>query len=79
MLLIVLCQQILPVAMQVSVVPDDLDQIADEVRRLSPRYSFVLTTGGVGPTHDDITLEGEDVWNVTSRDIISNIHCDCSV
>lgn len=43
---------------RVVVVPDDLDMIAEEVRTLSPRYDFVLTSGGVGPTHDDVTMEG---------------------
>lgn len=42
---------------RVSVVPDVLEVIADEVRRSSKGYDLVFTTGGVGPTHDDITME----------------------
>ena len=38
-------------------VPDDMQVIADEVRALSNGYDVVFTSGGVGPTHDDITLE----------------------
>lgn len=38
--------------------PDDVQTIAAEVRTAAPLYDFVITTGGVGPTHDDITMEG---------------------
>ncbi|SEV97104.1 competence/damage-inducible protein A [Halobacterium jilantaiense] len=40
------------------VVPDDVDAIREEVSRLSERYDAVLVTGGVGPTHDDMTMDG---------------------
>ena len=37
---------------------DDEDAIVAEVRALSPLHDFVFTTGGVGPTHDDVTMKG---------------------
>lgn len=42
---------------EVSKVTDNLDTISDEVKKFSSKYDYVLTTGGIGPTHDDITFE----------------------
>jgi molybdenum cofactor synthesis domain-containing protein len=41
---------------RIEVVPDVPDEISDSVRALSPRFDVVFTSGGVGPTHDDVTL-----------------------
>ncbi len=43
---------------RIAVIPDDLDDIANTVRRFHERFDFVFTSGGVGPTHDDMTIEG---------------------
>jgi len=40
------------------VISDDLEEIQHEVALSSARYDYVITTGGVGPTHDDMTMEG---------------------
>jgi molybdenum cofactor synthesis domain-containing protein len=42
---------------RVTVVPDELKPIADEVAHCARTFDFVITSGGVGPTHDDITME----------------------
>jgi FAD synthetase len=43
---------------RVAVIPDDVSVIAEEVAYCSARFDFVITSGGVGPTHDDLTIEG---------------------
>jgi len=43
---------------EARVVPDLDAEIAAAVNACRARYDYVLTTGGIGPTHDDITAEG---------------------
>ena len=40
---------------EVRVVPDIEKEIVDAVNAVRARYDYVFTTGGIGPTHDDIT------------------------
>jgi molybdenum cofactor synthesis domain-containing protein len=42
---------------EVRVVPDVENEIVAALNALRHRYSYVFTTGGIGPTHDDITAE----------------------
>jgi len=42
----------------VVVVPDTVDEIGAAVHSASQRADFVFTSGGVGPTHDDVTMAG---------------------
>ncbi len=43
---------------RIAVVPDVVATIAQEIRSASGSFDLVLTTGGVGPTHDDVTMAG---------------------
>ncbi|MCB1754850.1 MAG: competence/damage-inducible protein A [Gammaproteobacteria bacterium] len=42
---------------EVRVIPDDCELIVKTVRELKEQVDYVFTTGGIGPTHDDITAE----------------------
>jgi len=42
---------------EVRVVADDMTAIGAAVRALAPAHDYLFTTGGIGPTHDDITVE----------------------
>jgi molybdopterin-biosynthesis enzyme MoeA-like protein len=43
---------------RVVAVADDEHAIATEIADLSRRFTWVFTSGGVGPTHDDVTIDG---------------------
>jgi molybdenum cofactor synthesis domain-containing protein len=56
-----LCRELRALGVEVrkiSVIPDELEPIAEEVAQFSRAYDYVFTSGGVGPTHDDVTIEG---------------------
>jgi molybdenum cofactor synthesis domain-containing protein len=42
---------------EVRVVSDTMDEIVSALNALRPRYTYIFTTGGIGPTHDDITAD----------------------
>src|SRR5216117_2686471 len=56
-----LCRELRQLGVEVrriSVIPDEVELIAREVAAHSREYDLVFTSGGVGPTHDDVTIEG---------------------
>lgn len=43
---------------RIVVIPDEIELIGREVAAFAQQYDLVFTTGGVGPTHDDVTMAG---------------------
>jgi molybdenum cofactor synthesis domain-containing protein len=56
-----LCRELRSLGVDVErilTIPDEVDVIARETRVLAEAYDFVFTSGGIGPTHDDLTMDG---------------------
>ena len=43
---------------RILTIPDEIELIARETRAMSEAFDFVFTSGGIGPTHDDMTMDG---------------------
>jgi molybdopterin-biosynthesis enzyme MoeA-like protein len=68
---------------EVRMVPDRIDRIADAVNALRGGHDYLFTTGGIGPTHDDITVDGiahalgrEVVVHPKAREILENFYAE---
>ena len=46
---------------EVRIIADNINEIIYHVRELKDKFNYVFTTGGIGPTHDDITAEAISV------------------
>ena len=66
---------------EVRVVPDDMAAIIEAVNTLRARNDYLFTTGGIGPTHDDITVDAvaealgvEVVIHPAARDMLEGYY-----
>lgn len=63
---------------ETRIVPDIETEIVDAINHLRSKFDYVFTTGGVGPTHDDITSDSIaaafGVANVIQQDVFDGIN-----
>jgi len=63
---------------RVVVIPDEIDIIAAEVRLAAEQFDWVFTSGGLGPTHDDVTMEAVaqafQTKLVQSAELVDQLH-----
>jgi FAD synthetase len=52
------------------VIPDEIEEISQTVRECASEFDYVFTSGGVGPTHDDLTIAG--VGRAFNRPVVRN-------
>lgn len=65
-----LCRELFQLGVKVErilTIPDSEEIIADEIRHVSDTYDYVFVSGGIGPTHDDVTLSS--IARAFDRDI----------
>jgi molybdenum cofactor synthesis domain-containing protein len=68
--LIARCRKLGVDLQRVAIIADEPETIAAEVRQSAASADYVFTTGGIGPTHDDVTMEG--VAAAFGRDLVSS-------
>ena len=68
---------------EVRVVPDVIDRIVEAVNALRESYDYLFTTGGIGPTHDDISVDAVSkalgvpvIIHPEARAILENYYAD---
>ena len=55
-----IAQELIKIGIQLNeirVIPDNIDIIKNTVYEFHQAYTYIFTTGGIGPTHDDLTSE----------------------
>lgn len=68
---------------EVRMVPDRIEAIAGAVNALRGAYDYLFTTGGIGPTHDDISVDGiaaalgrEVIVHPRARDVLERFYAE---
>ena len=63
---------------EVRVIPDTEETIIKTVNELRKKYNYVFTTGGIGPTHDDITASSISNTNTFILTVLESVSSICA-
>ena len=65
---------------EIVIIKDDKSRIIEKLNNFRKKYSFVFTSGGIGPTHDDITSDSvacalgkKLILNTEAKSVLKNI------
>lgn len=56
--------------LQISVISDNVEEISKEIKDASSKFTYVITSGGIGPTHDDVTYEGKNTVSTYIKSLL---------
>jgi len=63
---------------RIVTIPDEIDRVAETVADFASLFEWVITSGGIGPTHDDVTIQGIaagfDVPVERSEELVQVLH-----
>lgn len=59
---------------RIEVIADDEDEIVEAARRMTEKYDMVITSGGIGPTHDASRANYLQIREVTYTSLIRILH-----
>lgn len=62
---------------RVVICPDEVETIATDIKTLRAQHDYLFTSGGIGPTHDDVTLRA--VATAFERDLVVSQELDARI
>ncbi|MDX8394079.1 MAG: molybdopterin-binding protein [Mariprofundales bacterium] len=66
---------------EIAIITDDINTIISCIHRLQTQADYIITSGGIGPTHDDVTMQAvADAFNVPLQEsaaIVQKLYLSC--